>query len=94
VTSELVDQVCSGRRGDPALVDQIADDMAAARREAALGSLGRAFKPPPAIVAARSQLTAPVVAINPDIGPTDVDSLRRHGVEPIVLEGVGHFLMQ
>ena len=40
-----------------------------------------------------SEISAPIVAINPDIAPTDVDSLRRHGVEPIMLEGVGHFLM-
>jgi pimeloyl-ACP methyl ester carboxylesterase len=45
------------------------------------------------IPAALPQVTAPVVAINPNIGPTDVDSLRRHGVERIVLEGMGHFLM-
>ncbi len=78
---------------DPALVDRIAGDMAAVRREGTLGSLGRALNRHPPILAALSQITAPVVAINPDIGPTDVDSLRRHGVEPIVLEGVGHFLM-
>ena len=78
---------------DPALVDRIAGDMAAARREATLGSLGHALNRHPPILAALSEITAPVVAINPDIGPTDVDSLRRHGVEPIVVEGVGHFLM-
>jgi pimeloyl-ACP methyl ester carboxylesterase len=33
------------------------------------------------------------VAINPGIAPTDVESLRRHGVEAIVLEDVGHFAM-
>jgi pimeloyl-ACP methyl ester carboxylesterase len=36
---------------------------------------------------------APVAARNPDVSPTDVESLRRHGVEPIILTGVGHFLM-
>ena len=29
-----------------------------------------------------TDITAPLVAINPGIAPTDVDSLRRHGVEP------------
>jgi pimeloyl-ACP methyl ester carboxylesterase len=78
---------------DPALVDRIAADMAAVRRDGTLGSLGHALNRHPPMLAALSHITAPVVAINPDIGPTDVDSLRRHGVEPIVLEGVGHFLM-
>jgi pimeloyl-ACP methyl ester carboxylesterase len=27
------------------------------------------------------------------VSPTDVESLRRHGVEPIILTGVGHFSM-
>jgi pimeloyl-ACP methyl ester carboxylesterase len=78
---------------DGALVDRIAGDMAAARREAPLGSIGHALNRHPPIIAALSEITAPVVAINPDIGPTDADSLRRHGVEPIIVEGVGHFLM-
>ena len=68
---------------DPALVDRIAASMAGAPRDAALGSLGCALNRHP-----------PVIAINPDVSPTDVDSLRRHGVAPtIVLSGVGHFLM-
>jgi pimeloyl-ACP methyl ester carboxylesterase len=58
-----------------------------------LGSLRYARNRQPAILAALPHVTAPIVAINPDIGPADVDSLRRHGVEPIVLEGVGHFPM-
>lgn len=75
------------------LVDRVAADMAAVRRDAALGSLGYALNREPPLLAALAKLTAPVVAINPDVAPTDVDSLRRHGVEPIVLTGVGHFLM-
>ena len=78
---------------DAALVDRVAGDMAAARRDATLGSLGYALNRHPPILAALAELTAPIVAINPDVAPTDVESLRRHGVEPIVLTGVGHFLM-
>lgn len=78
---------------DPALVDRIAADMAAVRQDATLGSIGYALNRHPSIMAGLSEITAPVVAINPDIGPTDVESLRRHGVEPVIVEGVGHFLM-
>jgi sigma-B regulation protein RsbQ len=38
-------------------------------------------------------LTAPVVAINPDYRPTDVESLRRYGMKTVLMSGVGHFLM-
>jgi pimeloyl-ACP methyl ester carboxylesterase len=78
---------------DPALVDRIAADMATVRQDATLGSIRYALNRHPSIMAGLSEITAPVVAINPDIGPTDVESLRRHGVEPVIVEGVGHFLM-
>lgn len=78
---------------DRDLIDRIAGDMAAAPREVALGSLRFALNREPAILAALDDITAPIVAINPGFQPTDVDSLRRHGVEPTLLDGVGHFLM-
>ena len=78
---------------DRALIDRVAADMAAAPRDATLGSLGYALNRHPPILAALAELQVPVVAINPDVGPTDTASLRRHGVEPIVLTGVGHFPM-
>ncbi len=78
---------------DRDLVDRIAAGMAAAPPEVALGCLRYARNREPPILAALPHIAAPIVAINPDIGPTDVDSMRRHGVEPIVLEDVGHFLM-
>lgn len=78
---------------DPALVERVAADMASARREGTLGSLGHALNRHPPIIAALAELRAPVVAINPDLGLTDVESLRRHGMEPIVLKGVGHYVM-
>jgi pimeloyl-ACP methyl ester carboxylesterase len=76
-----------------ALVDHIASDMATAPREAALGSLRYALNREPAILRNVAEIAAPIVAINPDIQPTDADSMRRHGVETIVLNDVGHFLM-
>jgi pimeloyl-ACP methyl ester carboxylesterase len=45
------------------------------------------------ILAALADIKAPIVAINPDIGRTDADSMRTNGVEPIILTNVGHFLM-
>ena len=78
---------------DPALVEHVARSMVAAPQEAALGSIGYALNRHPPIIAALAELSAPVVAINPDVAPTDVESLRRHGVEPIILHGVGHFSM-
>jgi pimeloyl-ACP methyl ester carboxylesterase len=46
------------------------------------------------VVASLPRLPAPLVAINPDTGETDVDDLLRHGVRRVELvPGVGHFLM-
>lgn len=78
---------------DGELVDHLAVDMASAPQEAALGSLGYALNREPPLLAALDEIEAPVIAINPDVQPTGVDSLRQHGVEPRVLKGVGHFLM-
>lgn len=78
---------------DPALVDRIAGAMAAAAVDATLGSLGYALNRHAPMIAALAELAAPIIAINPDVGPTDAESLRHHGIESIVLTGVGHFLM-
>ncbi len=47
----------------------------------------------PAVVAGLRRLTTPVVAINPDRRPTDIQGLARHGVTTVMMPGVGHFLM-
>lgn len=78
---------------DHQLVDRVAADMIAAHREVSLGSLQYALNREPPMLAELAQITAPVVAINPDVAPTDTESFRRHGIEPIVLRGVGHYLM-
>lgn len=78
---------------DPALVERVADDMKSARREVALGSIGYALNREPAVLAALSEIEAPVVALNPADGSSDPDALRRHGVDVVLLDAVGHFPM-
>jgi pimeloyl-ACP methyl ester carboxylesterase len=78
---------------DPALVDWVADDMSAAGSDDALDALEHAINNEDAVVAALPRLTAPVVSISPADRPTDIEALGRHGVEAILLSGVGHFMM-
>lgn len=78
---------------DAELVEWVAADMSAAPPEIAIDALQHAVGNEPGILAGLRQLTAPVVAINPDARPTDTEALRRHGVKTILVSGVGHFLM-
>lgn len=78
---------------DPDLVEWVATDMSAAPPDVALAAMEHAVTNDDAILAGLRELTAPLVAINPDNRPTDVDALRRHGVKPVLMPGVGHFLM-
>ncbi len=78
---------------DPALVERVVADMAAAPPEVAVSALQHALSFEPAIVAALRDLTTPVHAINPDYRPNDIQALRRHGVQAVLMSGVGHFPM-
>jgi pimeloyl-ACP methyl ester carboxylesterase len=78
---------------DPALVDRIAKDMASAPPQVGASSIESSFKYAKEIPGALAELKLPVIAINADNGPTDVESLARHGVKAVVMQGVGHFLM-
>lgn len=98
--ANFVDAVDGFARGmfpstsDPVLVHRVAAEMASAPQEAAAGSIGYALNRQPPIIDGLSHITARVVAINPDVAPTDADSLRAHGVTSVVvLNNVGHFLM-
>ena len=78
---------------DPGLVDRVATGMSSAPAAIALDALRNAISNGGTILDRLSGLSAPIVAINPDYRPTDEASLRRHGVRPILMSGVGHFLM-
>jgi pimeloyl-ACP methyl ester carboxylesterase len=78
---------------DPELVERVAADMSAAPPEIAVDALRRAVGNEPGVIAGLARLSVPVVAINPEQGHTGTEALRRHGVEPVLMPGVGHFLM-
>ena len=78
---------------DPALVERIAVDLASAAPSVALDAVEHFFHHSRTMPGALQTLKLPVVAINPDDGPTDVASLARHGVRVVVILGVGHFAM-
>jgi len=78
---------------DRALVERVAADMSAAPPRVALGALQSAMSFDREVPRALQELKVPVVAINPDYRPTDVASMRRYGVEVVIMPGVGHFLM-
>jgi pimeloyl-ACP methyl ester carboxylesterase len=78
---------------DAGLVEWVAADMSAAPPKLAMDALERAVGNERGILAGLRELSAPVVAINPDARPTDAQALRRHGVKTVLVSGVGHFLM-
>jgi pimeloyl-ACP methyl ester carboxylesterase len=78
---------------DPALVERIARDMSEAPPEIAVEALRNAFGNLVPALDALSRSHLPLVEINPDYEPTDVDSLRRHGIRTVIASDVGHFLM-
>lgn len=78
---------------DRALVEWVAGDMSSAPPAVALGALRSAMSYDREMPRALDELKLPVIAINADNAPTDTTSMRQHGVEVIVMPGVGHFLM-
>jgi pimeloyl-ACP methyl ester carboxylesterase len=82
-----------GPNADADLVEWVTAEVSAAPPEIAVDVMRHAVGNDRAILAVLRRLTAPVVAINPDNGHTDAESLRRYGVSAVLMPGVGHFLM-
>lgn len=80
-------------RSDKALVDWVVADMSAAPPKIALRAMEQSITFDREIPARLGKLKVPIVAINPDYRPTDIDSLQRHGIKVVLMSGVGHFLM-
>lgn len=78
---------------DPKLVERVASDMSSAPPEVALEALAFALSFDREMPRLVMELGLPIVAINPEQPASDTASLDRHGVEVILMPGVGHFLM-
>ena len=78
---------------DATLVEQVAADMSSAPPEVALSSLEHAFSYSRDMPHTLGELKLPVIAINSGSSPTDTASMKRYGVDVIVMPNVGHFLM-
>lgn len=78
---------------DPRLVNHVANDMAAAPPGIALDAIVHSLANAGPFIGRLAGLQLPVVTINPDHRPTDEASLLRHGVRPVIMTGVSHFLM-
>ena len=78
---------------DPALVERVVTDMSSAPPRVALSALDAALNYGRGVPERLKQLGLPLVAIDPGSSSTDVSSLRRHGVEVVLIPGVGHFPM-
>lgn len=78
---------------DPALVDWVATEMASAPPDVALSAIRSSFRHAREIPSLIRSLEVPIVAINPDDAPTDLDSMSKFGIDVKIMRGVGHFLM-
>lgn len=78
---------------DPSLVDTVARDMASAPPEVALSAIRSSFRHAREMPTLIQDLDLPVIAINADEPPTDIESMSRYGIDVMTMNGVGHFLM-
>lgn len=78
---------------DPSLVDRVAKSICSAPQRVALPTLEATWNHGRVVPALLDELQLPVIAINSQDVQTDVASLRRHGVDAVVMSDVGHFPM-
>lgn len=78
---------------DRQVVERIATDMSSAPEAIALDALVFTLDCSRKMPHTLDELKLPVIAINDARRPTDIGSLQRHGVQAMVMPGVGHFLM-
>jgi pimeloyl-ACP methyl ester carboxylesterase len=78
---------------DALLVERVVSHMSSAPADVAMSAAAFAWSYGPEVDVALKELKLPLVAINPEKPPTDVASMNRHGVDVVLMPGVGHFPM-
>jgi pimeloyl-ACP methyl ester carboxylesterase len=79
---------------DHALVERIIADMSAAPPEVAIGAMGGNRRNASSnLMTALQEIKAPIVAINSDYRPNDIEAAQRCGIKVVFMSGVGHFVM-
>lgn len=78
---------------DPTLVECVTTDMAGAPAAIAIPVAEHAMANGQVMPGLVRKLQIPIVAINSDWLPPDVESLSRYGVQVLTMAGVGHFAM-
>jgi pimeloyl-ACP methyl ester carboxylesterase len=81
-------------QSDPNLKEWIVEDMASAPPDVGVGALrSNMLWPTTTRSEALAALRAPVRLINSPLFPTDSAATDRHGMEVVIMDGVGHFAM-
>ena len=78
---------------DPALIERIAAKMSSTPEQIAVAALAATWNHGRSVSTLLSEVTVPVVAINAERVRTDAESMRRHGVDTVLMPDVGHFPM-
>jgi pimeloyl-ACP methyl ester carboxylesterase len=81
------------KTSDPKLVEMVADDMSSAPPRVAISAMEHAFGYSRQMPITLTELKLRTIAINPDNSPTDKASMKKYGVEVVIVPGLGHFLM-
>jgi len=78
---------------DSSLVNWVAADMSSAPPAIALDALDHSFSYSRQIPRTLEEIKLPVISINSDSSPTDVESMEHYGVQVMIMQGAGHFMM-
>jgi pimeloyl-ACP methyl ester carboxylesterase len=81
------------KTSDPKLVEMVAEDMSSARPSVAISAMEHALSYSRQMPITLTELQLRTIAINADNSPTDKASMKKYGVEVVIVPGVGHFLM-
>jgi pimeloyl-ACP methyl ester carboxylesterase len=79
---------------DPTLREWIVDDMSSSPSQVGIGAVEHYLRWfGEQSEQAFNEIQVPIRAINSDMNPTNREAAVRHGVEIILMSGVGHFVM-